>query len=678
MSAYNIILSDGTQSILIPPRQVSENLATIPLVGRELSGYGNVIATAQLRMLENFASATPPGDQFVGQGDPLVGQIWYDKNDEQIKVYDSSEQWVPVAEPAPEELNDLTDVNLTSPAQGEFLRYISGEWINSSFSLDFTQLTDTPSNRVRNSFLRVNDSGTALQWVSRVPTSDIEGAFPLSLLPLQEICDWLKENCVPPPAPLPTDPPPPTGEASVSGTHIGQSCTVQIPGSCGAPGILTATISDPQFTTPPYTYTWERVSGSQLDGGATIQISNTNNTTASVGTTMTRAASIVGNNNFSSRYSVRVTDNSSPPKTLFADIPTTTYTIVGSAAPPPATFSVRVGTSSFPLGQGISVAPGYEGFTGAGVFREAGQTIEIGFQITNPNFDFDTFTSSVGLSESITTGAGNTRIVTFTMPAQAVEIGFTSQQLIYQLEVNVSPPGEFSISPALYSPVGSNPTKVTSVAAGTSLSLVTSQIGSAILDSITSDCGGSLSPPANQPGPWTYTFTMPSNNCSLNVSGSLPPSPDGNVNAGGFFANSALFGVPDATSVEAFIVISPDGNVYRFQENCTLSGGFGSFPVCTTTTAQPIGKWIVNNFPSGVSAGDYTVSSITASGISGISYNPSSATIPSSGGSLASSLTFAYTNNSQNSEGVEVVVAIDAPSPLQSGSITLQLTAELA
>lgn len=670
MSAYNIILSDGTQSILIPPRQVSENLASIPLVGRELSGYGNIIATAQLRMIENFASPISPSN-------PLVGQIWFDKTSEEIKVYDTSEQWVPVAEPPPEELNDLTDVTLTSPSQGEFLRYISGEWQNSGFTLDFTQLTDTPSNRVRNSFLRVNDSGTALIWVSGIPTSSIDGVFPLSRLPLQEICDWLKENCVQAPPP-PVAPPPPTGEATLSGSHIGQSCTVQVGNSCGAPGILTATITNSQFTTPPYTYTWERISGSQLDAGASIQIANTTNTTVSVGTAMTRSASVAGNNNFTSRYSVRVTDNSSPPKTLFSDIPSTTYTIVGTVAPPPPTFNVRVGTSSFPLGQGISLASGYEGFGGPGVFREAGQTIEIGFRITNPNFDFDSFTSSVGLSESITTGAGNTRIVTFTMPAQAVQIGFTSQQIIYNLEVNVSGTNLFTISPALYSPVGSNLTKVTPVASGTNLSIVVSQIGNSILNDITSDCGGSLSPSVTDPGPWTYTLTMPSNDCSINIDGELPPSPDGNVNNGGFFSNYALFGVPDATSVEAFIVLSPDGNVYKYQTNCVLSGGFGSTPVCTTTTAQAIGKWIINNFPSGVVAGDYTVSSISAGAISGISYNPSSATIPSSGGSLASNVVFAYSNNSQNSEGVEIVVGITAPAPLVSGSITIQLGAELA
>lgn len=669
MSAYNIILSDGTQSILIPPRQVSENLASIPLVGRELSGYGNIIATAQLRMLENFASATSPDD-------PLVGQLWYDKNTEEIKVYDTSEQWVTVAEPPPEELDDLTDVNLTSPSQGQFLRYLSGEWQNTTFTLDFTDLTDTPSNRVRNSFLRVNESGTALTWVSGIPTSTIEGVFPLSLLPLQDICDWLKENCVQ--APAPPVAPPPTGEASVSGNHIGQSCSVQLPGSCSASGILTATITNPQFTTPPYTYTWERVSGSQLDGGASIQISSTSNTTVSIGTAMTRAATVIGDNIFTSRYSIRVTDNSSPPKTLFAEIPSTTYNIVGTSAPAPTTYNVRVGTTSYPLGTGISIASGYEGFLGAGVFREAGQTIEIGFAITNPNFDFDSFTSSVGLSESIVTGPSNTRIVTFTMPSQAVEVGFTSEQQIFELEVNVDPPGEFTVSPSIYSP-GTNATKVTSVTAGTSIALVVDQTTDAILDDITSDCGGSLSPAATDPGPWTYTFTMPTNNCSVNIDGDFPPSPDGNI-SGGFFGNNALFGVIDAESVEAFIQLSSDGNVYKFQTNCTTAPGGGQFdpPVCTTTTAQAIGKWIVNDFPVGISASDYIVDDITAGAISGISYDPSSATIPSSGGSMASGLVFAYSNDTQNSEGVQIVVDIIAPGALVNGSITLQLSAELA
>lgn len=77
--AYLVVLSDGTKSILIPPEQVTTNLASIPLMGRNYQGYGDEIATALLRSLENFANSTSPPV-------PLVGQLWYDTDNNTLKV----------------------------------------------------------------------------------------------------------------------------------------------------------------------------------------------------------------------------------------------------------------------------------------------------------------------------------------------------------------------------------------------------------------------------------------------------------------------------------------------------------------------------------------------------------------------------------------------------------------
>lgn len=187
-TAYNVILSDGNRSILIPPLQVSENLVSIPLVGQDLSGYGNAIATAQLRMLENFSSTTPPTL-------PLVGQLWYDRGQSLLRVYSSAGDWEPVGEPAPESLNDLSDVTITNPQEGDYLQHRAGGWVNAPLELRFTDLTDTPSTLQARRYLRVNNDGTRIIFQEGIPAIDITGIFELNQLPLQAICQWLQNNC---------------------------------------------------------------------------------------------------------------------------------------------------------------------------------------------------------------------------------------------------------------------------------------------------------------------------------------------------------------------------------------------------------------------------------------------------------------------------------------------------
>lgn len=188
MSAYRVILSDGNRSILIPPRQVSENIASIPLVGKDLAGYGNIIATAQLRMLENFASPTPPSS-------PLEGQLWFDKNSQQLRVYTVLGTWDNVGEPPPSTLNELDDVSISSPQEGDYLIRAATHWENQQLDVKFTDLPDTPVAYEARQFLRVKADETGLEFVEKIPAGDISGTFNINQMPLQQICDWLKNNC---------------------------------------------------------------------------------------------------------------------------------------------------------------------------------------------------------------------------------------------------------------------------------------------------------------------------------------------------------------------------------------------------------------------------------------------------------------------------------------------------
>lgn len=177
--AYNVILTDGSGNIVIPREQISNNLVSIPLVGREHSGYGQAIATAQIRMLENFANTTSPNN-------PLIGQLWYDKGDQVLRVYDPSAAtaWRPLAS----SLNDIVDVDAESPDVDQVLRWDGSNWVASDEAsvgaLAFSQLSDTPPTALQsNTFLRVNQGGTQINYVSEIPATVLSGTIADARIP---------------------------------------------------------------------------------------------------------------------------------------------------------------------------------------------------------------------------------------------------------------------------------------------------------------------------------------------------------------------------------------------------------------------------------------------------------------------------------------------------------------
>ena len=73
MSSYPIYYSDSINkpAIVIDQSKI-DYTTTLGLLGPNAPGYGPVVARNFLRLLENFASATPPEN-------PTEGQLWYDK-----------------------------------------------------------------------------------------------------------------------------------------------------------------------------------------------------------------------------------------------------------------------------------------------------------------------------------------------------------------------------------------------------------------------------------------------------------------------------------------------------------------------------------------------------------------------------------------------------------------------
>lgn len=77
------IITDSSGDEVIIPDGGLNNDYSIQLVGRNYENYGAIIAKTQLSLLENFATdSTPPTN-------PTDGQLWYDKNNRVLRVYDS-------------------------------------------------------------------------------------------------------------------------------------------------------------------------------------------------------------------------------------------------------------------------------------------------------------------------------------------------------------------------------------------------------------------------------------------------------------------------------------------------------------------------------------------------------------------------------------------------------------
>ena len=77
---YTIKLSNGVSIVDIPDGAVDTATTSLNLVGKNLSGYGPFQNANFVYLLENFSNDFPPDS-------PLVGQLWYDSVEKQLKIY---------------------------------------------------------------------------------------------------------------------------------------------------------------------------------------------------------------------------------------------------------------------------------------------------------------------------------------------------------------------------------------------------------------------------------------------------------------------------------------------------------------------------------------------------------------------------------------------------------------
>jgi hypothetical protein len=81
MSYYKVNKTDGTLITEVIDGQLDSTTLDITLIGKNSTSYGELINENFVRLLENFASSSPPQK-------PLVGQLWYDVTNGRLQIYD--------------------------------------------------------------------------------------------------------------------------------------------------------------------------------------------------------------------------------------------------------------------------------------------------------------------------------------------------------------------------------------------------------------------------------------------------------------------------------------------------------------------------------------------------------------------------------------------------------------
>jgi hypothetical protein len=82
--AYTINKTDGSILTTVADGQVDQLSTDITLIGKNYSGFGEFLNENLIKMLEHFASVTPPQN-------PLRGEIWFDTAESRLKVYNGVE-----------------------------------------------------------------------------------------------------------------------------------------------------------------------------------------------------------------------------------------------------------------------------------------------------------------------------------------------------------------------------------------------------------------------------------------------------------------------------------------------------------------------------------------------------------------------------------------------------------
>ena len=81
--AYKLNKTDGTLLVDLIDGTLDTASTSISLIGRNYTGFGEALNENFVKLLESFANTTSPSN-------PIEGQLWWDKSDARLKVYEGS------------------------------------------------------------------------------------------------------------------------------------------------------------------------------------------------------------------------------------------------------------------------------------------------------------------------------------------------------------------------------------------------------------------------------------------------------------------------------------------------------------------------------------------------------------------------------------------------------------
>lgn len=82
--SYKINKTDGALLVDLVDGRIDNVTTDLTLIGRNFTGYGELFNENFIKLLENFAAVSPPGK-------PLEGQLWYDKGDGRLKIWNGEQ-----------------------------------------------------------------------------------------------------------------------------------------------------------------------------------------------------------------------------------------------------------------------------------------------------------------------------------------------------------------------------------------------------------------------------------------------------------------------------------------------------------------------------------------------------------------------------------------------------------
>ena len=84
--SYSLNKSDGTVLVTIEDGVANSSASSLTFVGQNYVGYGEILQENLVRLLENFAKVVEPSN-------PIVGQLWWDKTTNLLKVRVNGSTW---------------------------------------------------------------------------------------------------------------------------------------------------------------------------------------------------------------------------------------------------------------------------------------------------------------------------------------------------------------------------------------------------------------------------------------------------------------------------------------------------------------------------------------------------------------------------------------------------------